>query len=1371
MFKRKLSVAGLPVGIIALCTAIIAVLWAALIFDIDRMERSALKQAGSDALNLATAFRENIERTVSAIDQLMLTILAANRENGQDYNLPKWAASSPLLTGMSVQISMSDANGIMAASSLGSGGRVDISDRPHFRYHLDPTAPQPYISVPVIGRNSGKWSIQVTRRITHSDGSFGGILVVSVDPLYFSEFFERVDLGRDGSVDLVGRDGIIRARRAKSSQGIGQDLNDRPFFKRMLSSGTGTEIVRSQLDGITRLFGFTTVPDYPLMVAVGLAVDDVMEPLHRQRNLYLAIGGVLTLIILSLGWYFARETKRRHQQELAAHAEKMVREQKILLDTALQNMSHGLCMFDADGRIVLFNGRYQELMGVSAEFLQGISLLDLFKHRKTTGDFKGDPEKFFADVMKGVRSGKWEAHVMESRNGRILNVVDRPMAGGGWVATFEDITEQRRAEKTVREQKELLDTAVNNMRHGLLMFDRDNRAVVINQAYQNIYGLSPETAKPGCTIRELLEQRVANGTFAGNIDDYISNYILNNSVVDKIFDNPDGRSIRVVNRFMDKGGWVSIHEDVTEKRQAEIALQKALTEAERAGKEANAAHTRLRDAFDVVPEGLALFDADDRYVLWNRKYAELYSLDRNIVEVGQRFEDVLRAGLAAGLYLDAVGREQEWLAERLARHAQSSSIHEQRLPNNRWLQICERRTADGGSVGIRIDITELKQREQSVRMLFEFNPVPMFVVDIDDLKFLAVNHTAARHYGYSREQFLTMTKLDIHPPEEREGYVEIFGAFRESQSTEFDSDTIRRHRKADAKIILVQVYGRRLNYNGRDALLCSIIDVTERVEAEKERDRSRTFLDRIIDNITIAIQVKDARTLQYVLVNKAAERLWGLPREQLVGKTPHEIFDKDFADTIVAHDHQLIEANANFFLPEHKIETLGNGARIVTSNRIAICDHVGDVQYLVGVVEDVTERKAVEDQLRQAQKMEAVGNLTGGVAHDFNNLLTVIMCNLDLLQEDVAGNAEAEEKINVILEAAERGADLTRHMLAFSRRQPLQATEVDVNALIATTLRLLNRTLGENIFIAVHPAADLPVALVDPSQLETALMNIAINARDAMPDGGTLTISTSVADLDEDYAAHHPGVTPGTYVSVAVADSGIGMAPELLERIFEPFFTTKAAGQGTGLGLSMVYGFIKQSGGHINAYSEVGRGTVFKLFLPLAKSAASKPGRQSTAPRAVRSSGHEVILAVEDNPDIRATVVRQLRDLGYRVHEADSAESALQILDSAAPIDLLFTDMIMPGGLNGKELATKARAKRADLRVLFTSGFLGTAAKHGPQLEPGDVLLNKPYHKHDLAKAVEETLSTLAPGIVPHHGEEFPASEPEPAVGSAADAD
>jgi PAS domain S-box-containing protein len=520
------------------------------------------------------------------------------------------------------------------------------------------------------------------------------------------------------------------------------------------------------------------------------------------------------------------------------------------------------------------------------------------------------------------------------------------------------------------------------------------------------------------------------------------------------------------------------------------------------------------------------------------------------------------------------------------------------------------------------------------------------------------------------------------------------------------------------------------------------VDITDRRRAEQERDRSRDFLDQIIENIPVTVFVKDALTLKYIMINRAGEKLWGMPREELVGKTPHELFDRDTADMIVENNRKMLQSHSGLYVPEHPINTLRNGLRHVTSNLICMRGQNGEVQYLLGVVEDITQRKGIEDQLRQAHKMEAVGNLTGGVAHDFNNLLTVIIGNLDLLQEDIAGNAAAEEKVETILQASERGADLTRLMLAFSRRQPLQSKPVDVNGLIHNTTRLLNRTLGEYIYIEVRAGTDVAPALVDASQLETAFLNIAINARDAMPEGGTLTIATCNTELDADFTAHHPGVVPGSYVQIEIADTGVGMPPDVAEHIFEPFFTTKGVGKGTGLGLAMVYGFMKQSSGHISVYSEVGHGTVFKLFLPRAKAAETiAPASEQPAEQPTKHSGDAVILAVDDNPEVRATVVLQLQGLGYQVREADDAHNALRILNGTDRIDLLFTDMIMPGGLDGKELATKARAKRPDLKVLFTSGFPGTSTGSGTKFDDGDVLLSKPYRKHDLAKAVEGVLT------------------------------
>jgi len=763
-------------------------------------------------------------------------------------------------------------------------------------------------------------------------------------------------------------------------------------------------------------------------------------------------------------------------------------------------------------------------------------------------------------------------------------------------------------------------------------------------------------------------------------------------------------------------------------------LDEHLLDRERAAELLSAQKVQLDAALNNMSQGLCMFDAHGLTVLYNERYLQIMGYSAEFVSGRRSLLERLKYHKTRGDFADD---PEQFYANLLKDVAEGKTIT--RIVhglNGRILRVVDRPMSDGGWVATLEDITEQQQQEESFRLLFDGNALPMLVFDVESLSFLAVNDAALTHYRYTREQFLQLTALDLRPTECRADFVDKLKVM-----DDYQAGREWRHQKSDGSPFIAQVYSRRLRYQGKSARLVVVVDVTERVRAEEERDRNRELLDRIIENVTMTILVKDARTLQYVLVNRAAERLWGLSRSEMIGKTPHEIFEKKAADIIEANDRKLLESGTNFYVPEHKVETR-NGVRLVTSNRIAIRNHNGDVQYVLGVVDDVTERKQVEDQLRQAQKMEAVGNLTGGVAHDFNNLLTVIMGNLDLLREDVADNPSAEQKIDTILQASERGADLTRHMLAFSRRQPLQAKEIDVNALIGGTTRLFGYTLGGNITVVVRAGIDLPAVLVDASQLETALLNIAINARDAMPYGGTLTIGTRVAELDADYAACHPGVVAGTYVVIEMTDIGAGISPDLIERIFEPFFTTKPLGKGTGLGLSMVYGFIKQSGGHIKIYSELGQGTAFLLFLPLAAAADRKAVAKATSIGVAQRAGNEMILAVEDNPEIRATVVRQLRDLGYRVHEAGNANAALQILDGTERVDLLFTDMVLPGGLNGKELALKARAKRADLKVLFTSGFPGTSDRGEVSLEPNDVLLSKPYHKRELAKAIAEALHT-----------------------------
>ncbi|TAK56581.1 MAG: PAS domain S-box protein [Gammaproteobacteria bacterium] len=390
-----------------------------------------------------------------------------------------------------------------------------------------------------------------------------------------------------------------------------------------------------------------------------------------------------------------------------------------------------------------------------------------------------------------------------------------------------------------------------------------------------------------------------------------------------------------------------------------------------------------------------------------------------------------------------------------------------------------------------------------------------------------------------------------------------------------------------------------------------------------------------------------------------------------------------------------------------------------------------------------------EERLRQSQRLETAGQLTGGVAHDFNNLLTVIIGNAGLLQESFGAHDERRHLVEMIGAAAERGAELTQRLLAFARRQALAPRAVDAGGLLSGMADLLRRTLGEHIEIEVRPGAATWPVLVDPGQLENALLNLAINARDAMPGGGRLTIEAANAELDEDYVSRHADARPGAHVMLAVSDTGVGIAPENLARVFEPFYTTKPRGKGTGLGLAMVYGFIRQSGGHVNIYSEPGSGTTVRIYLPRADEvAANEPTRP--VPEVV--GGTETVLLVEDDAPVREFARSQLLALGYRVLEAPDGPRALEVLRVHDDIDLLFTDVVMPGGMNGAQLASAARELRPGLRVLYTSGYTENAILHHDRLDAGVQLLSKPYRSADLARKLREALAT------PVAGEQFRGS-------------
>lgn len=394
------------------------------------------------------------------------------------------------------------------------------------------------------------------------------------------------------------------------------------------------------------------------------------------------------------------------------------------------------------------------------------------------------------------------------------------------------------------------------------------------------------------------------------------------------------------------------------------------------------------------------------------------------------------------------------------------------------------------------------------------------------------------------------------------------------------------------------------------------------------------------------------------------------------------------------------------------------------------------------VAHEVAERLKAEEALRQAQKMEAVGQLTGGIAHDFNNLLTIIVGNIELLQRRLPdGSDRLQRAADHAMEATRRAATLTQRLLAFSRRQPLDPKPIDANKLVAGMSELLRRTLGETVVLETVLAGGLWRTQADPNQLENAIVNLAVNARDAMPDGGRLTIETANARLDEAYVeALAEPVPPGQYVLVAVSDTGTGMDKATMEKVFEPFFTTKEAGKGTGLGLSQVYGFVRQSNGHVRIYSELGEGTTIKIYLPRLIGSNEEPVEMPTTRSGVVQGSGETILVVEDETDLRAYATEALRDLGYRVLEAADGRTALEIIERRPEIDLLFTDVVLGGGMSGRVLANEVSRRKPKLPVLFTTGYTSNAIVHHGRLDPGVHLLGKPFTYADLAAKVRRML-------------------------------
>ena len=624
----------------------------------------------------------------------------------------------------------------------------------------------------------------------------------------------------------------------------------------------------------------------------------------------------------------------------------------------------------------------------------------------------------------------------------------------------------------------------------------------------------------------------------------------------------------------------------------------------------------------------------------------------------------------------------------------------------------------------------------------------IYMLDLDG-HVVSWNSGAVRLKGYSPEEIIGQSFTRFYTPEDLQAGVPQKALRVARETGRFEAEGWR-VRKDGSRFWASVVIDAVRDQHGKTIGFAKVTrDVTERQRAHQSLVESEASYRRLVEGVTdYAIFQLDPAGL-VTTWNPGAQRIKGYTRDEIVGQHFSAFYTEEDVET------KLPERALRTAVETGKYDAEGwrvrkDGSRFWAS---VVIDPIYDEQRRISgfakITRDITERreaqlllKATQEQLAASQKMEAVGQLSGGIAHDFNNLLMVVIGNLETVQRQAAkqpSNPAMSRALANAMRGAQRAATLTSRLLAFSRRQALDPKPMDVNKFLVGAADFIQRSLGENVQVEVVGSPGLWFVEVDANQLEVALLNLAINGRDAMPSGGKLTIESANVFADENYSRYNPEIAPGQYVAICVTDNGVGMPSDVIDRAFEPFYTTKELGQGTGLGLSQVYGFVKQSGGHVKIYSEVGQGTTVKIYLPRLLGRVTEEDEPDAEGTQVGAEESETILVVEDNTDVRAYLAEVLRSLNYKVTTVPNTQAALDVLQQNGPIDLLLTDIVMPGG-NGRELAKQAAILRPDVQVLFMTGYSRNAVVHQGRLDEGVDLLQKPVSQAQLATRVRMAL-------------------------------
>ena len=1099
-----------------------------------------------------------------------------------------------------------------------------------------------------------------------------------------------------------------------------------------------------------------------------------------------------------------REANESLKKEVAERerAEEEAARSHTLLTEAVEALSDGFIISDADERLVLCNSKYREIYREVADLLvPGMPLKEIAAAGVKHCQGIESPDAIEAAVQRRMVQYRRHKRPVEQKlkGDRWILASESPLANGWTVGVRTDITELKRREAALKASEKQFRAMADDSPILFWINDADDRPVFINRAAREFMGLALKEApaqdfydlvhpedreRVKALDRECVERREPRRyEYRMRRSDGAYRWLLEVGVPRLA---PDGTFL----------GTIGSTVDITEQKEALEALRQS--------------EARLIDAIETMTDGFVFFDSDERLVVCNSKYREMYWQVADLMEPGRSFEEITRAYSRRGEAIAADGRPEDWARERLARFRSPSGSYESQIGKDHWIRVTDRKTEDGGTVGLRTDITELKQRQEALRKsdarfreIFDESPVSLWEEDwsplkgmLDDLKQQGIedlagyfqDHLEQLHQAYNASRVIDISretlrvyraksKAELHAvlssakadPEELQGFAGTIEAFAGgAASYEYEA----KETACDGREIVTRVRT-VLPPNYRDSwsrILITIDDITEQKRYQQALLQSEIHYRDLFEESPIAMLEEDWRPVKNILEDLVAQgvtdiagyfhshpdklgEIYEAPHRFGISQAAVELYHAASADELRAAmtrdtaDPDELTGYANMIAAffdgalsyEYEADEIAcDGSEIVTRVRAVIPPKDSDDwSRIFFTIEDITERKNVEAQLRQAQKMKAIGQLTGGVAHDFNNLLAVILGNAEILQ---LRHGEGDQPTQAVIRAAIRGAELTQRLLAFSRKQPLRPQVVDLNALVSDMSDMLHRTLSAAMEIQISPARGLWHALADPGQLESALLNLAINARDAMPGGGTLTIETNniAFEPDGDGTVAQTDFAPGDYVMLAVSDTGTGIPPEILEQVFDPFFTTKGIGEGSGLGLSMVYGFVKQTGGHITIYSEPGHGTTVKLYLP--RATAETLMVEQVRSEAEPGAQGETILLVEDDSDVRAFTASALEALGYEVLQAHDGQTALATLDDDVQVDLLLSDMVLPGGMGGGALAEAVTERRPGIKVLLMSGYAENAMLRNSSLADHIELLSKPFRRRDLAQKTRAAL-------------------------------